>query len=188
MRRSSLSSGAHLLEEFISPLSNRVVSVNDASVPGLGRIRAGATARGVCFLELKPENDNDARRWRDAGYEIRKSVTPLRELFRQLREYGSGKRRQFDIEIDLTLETPFTRRVLKAVARIPYGSTATYGDIARRIGSPSSTRAVGGAIGRNPVPVLIPCHRVVASSGLGGFSCGLEIKRKLLLLEGTGKS
>ncbi len=183
MRRSSLSSGAYLLDEFISPLSHRVVSVHEASVPGLGRIRAGATARGVCFIELKPETEQTARRWRDAGYEIRKSVAPLRELFRQLREYGSGKHRQIDIEVDLPLETPFTRRILKAVARIPYGSTVTYGEIARRIGCPSSSRAVGGAVGRNPVPVIIPCHRVVASSGLGGFSCGVEMKKKLLLLE-----
>ncbi|MDX6630920.1 MAG: methylated-DNA-[protein]-cysteine S-methyltransferase [Gaiellales bacterium] len=101
----------------------------------------------------------------------------------QLEQYFAGERTAFDL--DLRLEgTPFERRVWDEVRAIPYGETATYAEIARRVGSPSACRAVGRANGRNPIAVIVPCHRVVGSDGsLTGYAGGIEMKRALLELE-----
>lgn len=109
----------------------------------------------------------------------------LVEAARQLKEYFVGKRRRFDLPIPKTLPgTAFQNRVWRAMRSIPYGKTASYGQIARRIGSPSACRAVGAACGRNPLPIVIPCHRVIGQSGsLTGFGGGLTRKRTLLDLE-----
>jgi O-6-methylguanine DNA methyltransferase len=87
--------------------------------------------------------------------------------------------------LDLTALTPFTREVLQLTSAIAFGQTQSYGTIAWQLGKPGAARAVGQAMGRNPVPILIPCHRVLAGSGLGGFSCGDELKRILLAIEGV---
>lgn len=187
MNRSSLPSGAWLLDGFLAPTSACVVWVHDEELPRIGCVRAGATPRGVCFIELAGAGDRLAELSTKHGVTIKRSVAPLRDLFRQLREYVHGGRRRFDIGIDLSGETLFTRQVLQAARRVPFGRTATYGTIARRIGKPGASRAVGGALGRNPIPIIIPCHRIVSSTGLGGFSCGLEMKKKLLKIEGIGK-
>jgi methylated-DNA-[protein]-cysteine S-methyltransferase len=101
----------------------------------------------------------------------------------QLEQYFAGERTEFDLDIALD-GTPFERRVWDEVRAIPYGSTATYAEIAARIGSPSACRAVGRANGRNPIAVIVPCHRVVGSDGsLTGYAGGLEMKRALLALE-----
>src|SRR3954451_24720063 len=101
----------------------------------------------------------------------------------QLEQYFAGERTSFDLDISLD-GTPFERRVWDAVRAIPYGETATYAEIARRIGSPSACRAVGRANGRNPIAVIVPCHRVVGSDGsLTGYAGGIEMKRALLELE-----
>jgi methylated-DNA-[protein]-cysteine S-methyltransferase len=102
---------------------------------------------------------------------------------RQLREYGEGKRASFTFPVT-PQGSAFDQKVWNALRRIPYGRTATYGQIARRIGKPSAARAVGAANGRNPIPIVIPCHRVVSSGGkLGGYGGGLALKRRLLDLE-----
>jgi methylated-DNA-[protein]-cysteine S-methyltransferase len=108
---------------------------------------------------------------------------PFEETRRQLDEYFAGRRTRFDL--DLAPEgTPFQRRVWSALQEIPYGETRSYLDIARSIGSPKAVRAVGGANGRNPIAVVIPCHRVIAADGtLGGYGGGLDRKRLLLDLE-----
>lgn len=109
-----------------------------------------------------------------------------RELARQLAGYLGGTRRRFDIEVDLSAGTEFQREVWRAIARIPFGKTKSYGAIAREIGKPGAARAVGSACGRNPIPVIVPCHRVRAGHNrLGGFSGGLAWKRRLLALEGV---
>jgi methylated-DNA-[protein]-cysteine S-methyltransferase len=102
---------------------------------------------------------------------------------RQLREYVAGAREHFDVPFDPT-GTPFQRRVWRALGDIPFGQTVTYSEIATRIGSPRAVRAVGAAIGRNPISVAVPCHRVVGASGsLTGYAGGLRRKRALLDLE-----
>ena len=103
---------------------------------------------------------------------------------KQLRKYLDGKLRHFDLKVDM-LGTPFQRKVLKKVSAIPFGKTMTYGDIARAVGSPGGARAVGRANATNLLPLVIPCHRVVASDGLGGYGGGLNMKSELLKLEGT---
>ena len=110
--------------------------------------------------------------------------TPLQETCaRQLAEYFAGARRVFDVPLR-PRGTPFQQRVWAALRTIPYGETRTYGEIAAAVGSPRAARAVGGAIHRNPVLILIPCHRVVGRAGLTGFRAGLEMKRLLLAAEG----
>ncbi len=106
----------------------------------------------------------------------------------QLMEFVAGKRQALDLPADLSAGTPFQRKVWRAARRIPYGRVRSYQWIAGRVGGDRYARAVGLALGANPVPILVPCHRVVAQDGsLGGFSCGLPAKRRLLTLEGTLK-
>ena len=109
--------------------------------------------------------------------------TPFTDVVAQLQEYFAGKRRDFDLPLHLT-GTDFQVQVLEELRRIPYGETTSYGAIATRIGRPKAMRAVGAANGRNPIPIIIPCHRVIGSDGaLTGFGGGLDTKAELLRLE-----
>lgn len=111
----------------------------------------------------------------------------LLEAERQLSEYFAGRRQRFTLPLDLA-GTPFQRRVWKALQTIPFGETRSYGQIAAQIGNPRAVRAVGAANGRNPLPIVGPCHRVIGSNGtLTGFAGGLETKARLLELEGRGR-
>ena len=108
---------------------------------------------------------------------------PLAEARTQLLEYFSGERREFDLPLQLS-GTEFQVSVLEALQDIPYGETTSYGEVARRIGRPKAVRAVGAANGRNPIPIVVPCHRVIGSTGdLTGFGGGLDTKEALLRLE-----
>ena len=108
----------------------------------------------------------------------------LDEPRRELDQYFRGRRRSFDVALDLRLMTDFTRRVLTATAAIPYGAVSTYRDVATQAGSPRGSRAAGNALGSNPLPIVLPCHRVLHSGGgLGGYTGGLERKRLLLGIE-----
>jgi methylated-DNA-[protein]-cysteine S-methyltransferase len=108
------------------------------------------------------------------------------EVAEQIASYFAGVRREFTLPVDLAAASDFTRRVLEATARIPYGETRTYGQIAAAIGMPGATQAVGNALGVNPVPIVVPCHRVVRTDGsMGWFTGGAHIKRALLGLEGV---
>ena len=103
---------------------------------------------------------------------------------RELDDYFGGRRREFDLPLDRRLMSDFMRRVLSATAMIPFGSVSTYGAVAREAGSPRGSRAAGNALGSNPMPIVIPCHRVVhADGGIGGYTGGLDRKRTLLELE-----
>ena len=105
-----------------------------------------------------------------------------RQVAAELAEYAAGERREFSVPV--AFQTAFDREVWHAVAAIPYGETVSYAEIARRVERPRAYRAVGAANGRNPIPIIIPCHRVVASDGgLGGYGGGLPLKRRLLELE-----
>jgi methylated-DNA-[protein]-cysteine S-methyltransferase len=113
----------------------------------------------------------------------------LDEPRRELDEYFAGARRRFDIPLDWGLTTGFARRVLQATARIPYGATATYKQMAAQAGSPGGSRAAGNALGSNPIPIVVPCHRILHSGGgLGGYTGGVEKKRLLLSVEGYSGS
>ncbi len=113
---------------------------------------------------------------------------PLANACRQLREYFAGERREFDLPLQLS-GTEFQVSVLEALLDIPYGETTSYGEIARRIGRPRAVRAVGAANGRNPIPIIVPCHRVIGYDGdLTGFGGGLDTKEALLRLEAENTS
>ncbi len=127
------------------------------------------------FPETSPEWTRDARH------------APLAQAKRELAEYFAGRRQRF--EVALSPEgTPFQRAVWKAISTVRFGETITYGELARRAGHPGSARAAGAATGRNPIGVIVPCHRIMGSSGaLTGYAGGLERKRALLALEGVGR-
>lgn len=153
-----------------------------------GHVIAATTVRGLVRLAYEDWNGGV-----DAVVEVlAERLSPrileqpaaLDHVARELDEYFAGDRRAFDLPIDWSLVTPFGRRVLRATARIPYGDVATYADVAAGAGSPGGSRAAGNALGANPIPIVIPCHRVVRSGGaLGGYTGGLERKELLLGVE-----
>ena len=111
---------------------------------------------------------------------------PVGEAIRQLREYFSGRRRDFDLPLAFA-GTAFQKSVWRQLQEIPYGETISYGELAKRVGNPKASRAVGSANGKNPIPIVVPCHRVIAAGGkLGGFGGGLPTKQSLLDLELKG--
>jgi methylated-DNA-[protein]-cysteine S-methyltransferase len=103
---------------------------------------------------------------------------------KELEEYLLGKRKIFDVKLKIS-GTPFQEKVWKEMMKIPYGKTLSYKELAARIGKPKAYRAVANACGKNKIPIMIPCHRVVGSNGLGGYSAGIDIKKKLLEIEGV---
>ena len=148
-----------------------------------------ATDRGLCGAILPASSLRRAdrlarRRWPDA--ERRPELLP--DVQAKVVAYFAGRRVRFDSPLDLDGLTEFRQAVLRACARIKYGTTTTYGELAAEVGSPAASRAVGGAMAHNPVPLIIPCHRVLAVGGrLGGFSAegGLATKTRMLQLEGV---
>jgi methylated-DNA-[protein]-cysteine S-methyltransferase len=107
----------------------------------------------------------------------------LKDTATQLEEYFAGARTEFDVPMELD-GTAFQKEVWAELSRIPYGETISYGELARRVGRPKGPRAVGQANGRNPIPIIVPCHRVLAGNGIGGYGGGLPLKRALLAVEG----
>jgi len=153
----------------------------------LGPLYIAASAQGLCNLDFGVSQANFVEHLDPLARTERNSIG-LAPIAEQLRDYFDGARVGCDIPLDLERATPFQLSVLQAARRIPSGSTWTYGQVAHAIGKPKASRAVGQALGRNPVPIVIPCHRVVASDGsLRGYSGGggLESKRRLLVLEGA---
>lgn len=153
----------------------------------VGTLVLASTPQGLARLAYVDEGQEDA-----VLQEIAARLSPrmlsaparLDEPRRELDEYFSGRRRAFDVALDLRLLSDFTRRVLTATAQIPYGGVSTYKQVATAAGSPRGSRAAGNALGSNPLPIVLPCHRVVHSSGgLGGYTGGLERKRTLLGIE-----
>ena len=107
-------------------------------------------------------------------------------LARELDQYFNGRRHEFDIEVDLSGLSPFQRKILGATAKIPFGDVSTYQAVARKAGNEKAARAAGGALNSNPIPIVVPCHRVVGSNGqLVGYAGGLDVKRRLLAIEGA---
>jgi methylated-DNA-[protein]-cysteine S-methyltransferase len=150
-----------------SPIGTLVLSGNEHAVTGLLLPRPGPRGRRPAATEVP-----------------RTSVRgPVREAARQLDQYFAGKRKVFDVPLELS-GTEFQERVWLTLAEIPYGETVSYAELARWVGRPLAFRAVGQANGANPVPIILPCHRVVAADGtIGGYGGGLDTKRQLLALE-----
>jgi methylated-DNA-[protein]-cysteine S-methyltransferase len=155
----------------------------------LGRIFLAATEAGLVRLSFGQGEAAFIAELRQAlKAEPVKAPERLQDMARQVKTYLAGKRRAFDVPVDLHTVTPFQQRVLRAALRIPRGQTMTYAEVARRIGQPRAARAVGQALSRNPVPIVVPCHRVLASDGtLRGYTGGQGVKTKawLLALEGA---
>ena len=153
-----------------------------------GRLLLAATRRGLVRVAF-PEEDEDAmleslaQRVSPRIVEASSAMEPIR---RELDEYFSGRRREFALPLDWRLVGPFGRRVLGVTAEIPYGGVMSYAEVAADAGSPRAHRAAGNALGANPMPIVIPCHRVVRSGGaIGNYGGGPERKRWLLELEGA---
>ncbi len=146
---------------------------------GLGPLTATFTPRGLARLEFGSDAARGAEPVRAASARVAKT------LARELGSYFAKGEWRFKVSLDLAAGTDFDRAVWTALARIPAGETRTYGEVARMVDRPLAARAVGNACGRNPVPVVVPCHRVLASGGIGGFGLGLDLKRRLLDLEGV---
>ena len=152
----------------------------------LGTLLLAKTERGLCRIEYDPEPARGVERLaRTFGRRVLRTPRALDEARRQLDEYFHGRRRLFELDLDLGLATtPFSRRVLEELARVPYGEVTTYGTLAVRAGKPRAARAVGTVMNRNPIPIVLPCHRVVGASGsLVGYGGGLDRKQTLLQLE-----
>jgi len=157
----------------------------------LGSLILGTTSKGCCLLEFNDRHDlsNIKTRYKKR-YQldcIEGSHPTLYKLEIELKEYFNGKLRDFSIPLDLR-GTPFETSVWNELQKIPYGETRSYGEIAKLLGNPSASRAVGRANGNNPVAIVVPCHRVIASNGkLHGYGGGLWRKEKLLALESQKK-
>jgi methylated-DNA-[protein]-cysteine S-methyltransferase len=167
-----------------------VVDVTYSSVDSpLGPLVAAATPQGLVRLAyedfdggLDPVLEHLALRISPRIVERPAGFDPLR---RELDEYFEGRRRDFDLPIDWSLTAGFTTRVLQATAAIPFGRVASYRDVAREAGNERATRAAGNALGSNPLPIVVPCHRVLRTGGgLGGYTGGLDKKERLLRIEG----
>lgn len=145
-----------------------------------GLLHLGATDEGLCHLGWSPMPDS-----RSSAFAIQDGMTPiLEQTFLQLSEYFQGRRQVFDLPLHFLLGTDFQRACWLSLARIPYASTISYGQQARWIGREKAVRAVGQANHRNPIAIILPCHRVVGSNGaLVGYGGGLDKKRFLLEME-----
>lgn len=152
---------------------------NELVVPSpVGMLRLGASRKGLLSIDIGKTTTPHPTTSKDTS-----AQRVLVATRKQLAEYFAGKRTLFTIPLDLR-GTEFQIQSWKALGRIPYGTTISYGEQAQSIGNPKACRAVGSANGKNPIPIIVPCHRVVAADGsLGGFALGLKMKKQLLDLE-----
>jgi methylated-DNA-[protein]-cysteine S-methyltransferase len=153
-----------------------------------GPLLAAATAGGLVRLAFPEESPDSVLEGlaRRLSPRIVEASGPFEPVRRELDDYFSGRRRDFELALDWTLIGLFGRKVLRATSEIPYGGVLTYSEVAAEAGSPRGSRAAGNALGSNPIPIVIPCHRVLRRGGaLGGYGGGLERKRYLLELEGA---
>jgi methylated-DNA-[protein]-cysteine S-methyltransferase len=148
----------------------------------IGELFVAQTERGLARISYFPDGMEDTLA-RTFGARVLRM--PLDGVRRELDEYFAGRRESFDVPLDLRV-APFHADVLHELARVPYGRTETYGGLARKVGRPRAARAVGTVMHNNPIPIVLPCHRIVGANGsLTGYAGGLDIKRRLLELEGA---
>lgn len=156
----------------------------------LGVITLASTKKGICWVSFSSGERaiGELGHWADNFFvskQVVRDELALKQAKQQLEEYLAGKRKQFTLPLDIR-GTPFQKRVWQALLEIPYGQVRSYKEIAKAIKAPQAVRAVGGANNKNSLPIFVPCHRVIGSSGsLVGYRAGLTIKRKLLELEGV---
>jgi methylated-DNA-[protein]-cysteine S-methyltransferase len=162
------------------------VAYDYADTP-IGRLLVATNERGLCRISFDPEPERELDWLATAfGARVLRSAKPNDPVRRELDEYFEGGRQDFDLTVDLSPLPRFQREVLEELKHVPYGHVDTYGALAKRVGKPHAARAVGGALNRNPVPIVVPCHRIVGASGsLTGYGGGLERKEALLGLEGA---
>ena len=153
----------------------------------VGQLLVAAGDRGVLRISFDADLEQHLE-WlsRIAGRKVLRAPQQVESVRRELDEYFDGRRHAFDLTVDLRGVTPFTERVLTELARVPFGETATYAELAARAGNPRAARAVGMTMNRNRIPIVLPCHRVIGANGsLVGYAGGLERKVALLRLEGV---
>ena len=161
--------------------------VYDLAETPIGTLLVATTDRGLCRISYDPQPEMEAESLAQTfGVRVLRATKPIDPVRRQLDEYFEGKRTEFELPIDLRHQAPFSRAVLGRLARVPYGHLTTYGALAAEAHRPKAARAVGTVMNRNPVPIVLPCHRVVGANGsLTGYGGGLERKELLLKLEGA---
>jgi methylated-DNA-[protein]-cysteine S-methyltransferase len=176
-RLRELAADRHLLDVAIATVGSPI-----------GDLLIAVTERGLVRVAFQDEDRDDVLEElsRRLSPRILESARASDEVRRELGQYFAGDRTRFDVTVDRRLIGDFARKVLGATARVPFGRTTTYGEVATKIGSPRAARAVGNALGSNPIPIVIPCHRVLRSGGaLGGYGGGVDRKQRLLVLEGA---
>ncbi len=175
------------LHRSIQAWIQQVIFYDDFSHPLVGTVFVAVNKHGLVALNFGvTEEQFIAQIDKHNRKVLMRSSEYTAKVIRQVYEYLNGERTHFEISLDLSQLSEFQKGVLLTTLKIPHGQIVTYADIAKRLGNPKAARAVGQALGRNPVPIVIPCHRVIASNGsLGGYSAGggLESKAKLLALE-----
>jgi methylated-DNA-[protein]-cysteine S-methyltransferase len=151
----------------------------------IGPLLLAVTERGLCRISFDPEPDRETETLaRTFGVRVLRAPRQLDPVRRELDEYFEGRRRDFDLPLDLRGREGFSRDILERLSKVPYGEVTTYKSLAVEAGNPRAARAVGTIMNRNPIPIVLPCHRVVGSNGsLVGYGGGLERKRLLLDLE-----
>ena len=174
------------LVKFLEPLSKPPESLYVASVPGpFGSAVIAGTADGIVCLRMNASLNRFSHELRKVwGTHSIKDEVPLKNTIEGLTAYFHGIPGSIEATVQPLMITPFTLSVHHYLTRIPYGQTQTYGEIAAALEKPYAARAVGGACGRNNVLIIVPCHRVMAASGFGGFGAGLDLKKRLLRHEG----
>jgi methylated-DNA-[protein]-cysteine S-methyltransferase len=157
----------------------------DLAVTPVGTLLVATTDAGLCQISFDPDRGLEELS-ETFGRRILRVPRRVDVVRRELDEYFEGRRTEFDLPLDVSRVPSFRQVVLAELARVPYGQVTTYGTLAARVGKPRAARAVGGAMHNNPIPIVLPCHRVIGASGsLTGYGGGLERKRALLELEGA---
>ncbi|QSZ27324.1 methylated-DNA--[protein]-cysteine S-methyltransferase [Aceticella autotrophica] len=147
----------------------------------IGILKIYLSSKGICHIDIAKVND-------DHIFNKKGENSRIDECKSQLLQYFDGQLKEFDLKLDIQA-TEFQMMIWNEVKKIPYGEIATYSDIAKNIGKPGASRAVGGVLNKNPIPIIIPCHRVIAKNGrLTGFKWGLKLKEYLLRHEGVKQS
>ena len=159
----------------------------DVEATPIGPLLLAASERGLCRISFDPEPEREVELLaRTFGARVLRVPRRVDAVRRQLAEYFDGRRTSFQLAVDIARLPQFQRDVLRELARVPYGRTTTYGRLAGRAGRPSAARAVGTVMNRNPIPIVLPCHRVIGANGkLVGYGGGLHRKEALLRLEGV---